>query len=53
MQLQDYALEVSVESVKAWAFRFMAHIMMNFDGDGLNEAEHWIKNAIEVDKKIA
>ena len=36
---------------KAWAFRYMAHIMLNLDNDCLTEAEYWISNAIEADKK--
>ena len=36
---------------KAWAFRYMAHIMLNLDNDCLTEAEYWIRNAIETDRK--
>jgi len=49
--LRDYIFGVKIELFKAWAFRFMAHIMLNIDKDSLTEAEYWIKNAIEVDKK--
>ena len=49
--LKNYALGVKTDLLKGWAFRFMAHIMLNIHEDSLAEAEYWIKKAIEVDKK--
>jgi class 3 adenylate cyclase/tetratricopeptide (TPR) repeat protein len=48
--VKDYVLGVKIVIRKAWAFRFMGHIMMNIDKDCLTQAEYWIKKAIEVDR---
>ena len=49
--LRDYAYGIKTEAQKGWAFRYMAQILSNISSQHLFEAENWINEAIEADRR--
>ncbi|NNK85387.1 MAG: hypothetical protein HKO91_07545, partial [Desulfobacterales bacterium] len=47
--LRDYAHSIKMKAYRAWAYRYMSHVMLNIDEYCLPEAEYWIKKAIDSD----
>ena len=49
--LYRYEDENKVKLYEGWMQRYMGEIFLNIDDQHMNEAEEWIKKAIEADKK--
>ncbi|MFC1896487.1 hypothetical protein ACFL0Q_07515 [Thermodesulfobacteriota bacterium] len=47
--LFDYASENRVKYLDGWMHKFIGMILLNIDDQHLDEAENWIKKAIEAD----
>jgi len=49
--LYEYEADNKVKQYEGWMRRYIGEILLNFDDQHMSEAEHWIKKAIEADKK--
>jgi tetratricopeptide (TPR) repeat protein len=49
--LFDFAIENSVQLIKGLMQRYISEIFLNTNGQGLLEAENWIKRALESDRR--
>jgi tetratricopeptide (TPR) repeat protein len=49
--LCDYSRNNKVKAAEGWFQRYIGEILLNIDDQHLSEAEHWIQNAIEADKR--
>jgi tetratricopeptide (TPR) repeat protein len=49
--LYAYSKKNKIKASEGWFQRYVGEILLNIDDQHLSEAEHWIENAIESDKR--
>ena len=49
--LYNYYEKLRTRQFEGWMSRYIGEILLNFDGQHMSEANHWIEKAIEADTK--
>jgi tetratricopeptide (TPR) repeat protein len=47
----EYCRNTKMKIFEGWKAKFMGEILLGFDEKEIHDAEHWVKNAMETDRK--